>query len=193
MTIHVLPFYTAAEGRMEGTDKLAGAGQRTDSSTFYLDAIRVYETLQPGSAQADEYAQDGEANPSFYEVGAYTTVGGDGVWIDSNGTAGQDQYKNEGPNNEVYLAGGQSITVALPDAYENGKNLFLAARNMENGNGTLLVNGQTLAVTGGSDQYYDITDFATGSAALTIENNSGTRIALTTLKVTDKAEPAEGN
>ena len=193
VTIHVLPFYTAAEGEMKGTDQLAGAGRDTGSSTFYLDAIRVYETLQPGGDYAREYAQDGEANPSFYEVGAYTTVGEKGVWIDSNGTANQSEYENPGPNNEVYLADGQSITVALSGIYSDGQRLFLAARNMENGNGTLRVNGQTLAVTGGSDQYYDITDFVTGSDALTIENNSGTRIALTTLKVTDKAEPAGGN
>ena len=177
---------------MEGTDKLAGAGQDTGSSTFYLDAIRVYETLKPDGEYASEYAPDGEANPSFYEVGASMTIN-NSVWVDTIPKANMEQYKNEGPNNEVYLDNGQSITVDLSEIYSDGQRLFLAARSMENGDGTLQVNGRTLAVTGGSDQYYDITDFATGSDALTIENNSGTRIALTTLKVTDEAGTADGN
>lgn len=192
VTIHVLPFYTAAEGKMKGTDQLAGAGQNTGSSTFYLDAIRVYETLQPGSAQADEYALDGEANPSFYEVGASMTIN-NSVWVDTIPKANMEQYKNEGPNNEVYLDNGQSITVALSGIYSDGQNLFLAARNMENGSSVeLTVGGGTIDVDGGSDQYYDITGLVNGDA-LTIENNSGTRIALTTLKVTDEAGTADGN
>ena len=193
VTIHVLPFYTAEEGEMKGTDQLVGAGQKTASSTFYLDAIRVYETLQPGGDYALEYALDGEANPSFYEVGASMTIN-NSVWVDTIPKADMGQYENEGPNNEVYLDNGQSIAVDLSGIYRDGQNLFLAARNMEDDRSVkLTVGSDTIDVDGGSDQYYDITDFATGSAALTIENNSGTRIALTTLKVTDKAEPAEGN
>ena len=185
VTIKVVPF-----GDPDGAQLNQG---NVTSTNFYLDAIRVYNTRENTAT----YAPDDEAGPSFYEVGDLwleNTDSNEAVWIDGNETAGQSDYEDPGPNNEVYLAEGQSVTLDVSDIYDpDTQDLYLAARNMENGNTVQLrVNSGSIDVNGGSDQYYDITAHMNGTA-LVIENNSATRIALTTIKVTDKATPAGGN
>ncbi len=165
------------------------------TTTFYLDAVRVYAPLGADDAI---YAQDGEDSARFYEVGDLWLQNLDSnetVWIDGNAEAGQSDYEDPGPNNEVYLASRQSVTLNVNGIYDSNKqDLYLAARNMEGGGiVTLQVNSGTIEVNGGSDQYYGISGYVGADGVLVIENGSATRIALTTIKVTDKATPAGGN
>ena len=114
------------------------------SYDFYLDAIRIYDPTgnQNGTAN-DAYKADGEGWPLYKELRnliisapdgfgsditvesegnfATTEVGG-AVFID--GIAGNTviaNYESFGPNNELYLAPGQSVAFQIADAFVNAK------------------------------------------------------------------------
>ncbi len=97
-----------------------------DQYDLYIDAVRIYEPL--GSTGDAIYNADQEGWPTFTELRAMllsansfdsTTddeISG-AVFIDGQGeTAVVEDYKNYGPNNEVYLAPGQAVTFVLNDA-----------------------------------------------------------------------------
>lgn len=107
----------------------------TGSYDFYLDAIRIYDPANDGAADGtddttieDAYKLDGEGWPSYFELrnmvidrktlgDATTTTPITGiVFIDGDAEVGDAQisdYKNYGPNNEIYLAPGQSVAFIL--------------------------------------------------------------------------------
>lgn len=166
--VTVKPFYS---------DLFDVAGK--NSFTFSLDAIRVYNPLNTGNV----YAGDGEANPAFVDLSEQVeSFDSNGTFIDGNPTADKGTYENYGPNHEIYLSAGQSVTLTLSDAA--GKNAQIGARVMEGNTGTIAVDGKSIQVKGGTDQYYEITN-GVGNT-VTITNTGDTRIALTTLKLTSK-------
>ena len=91
---------------------------------FVFDAVRIYEPMKAASAEDQNvaevaYVAHGEKDPQFNEVraqlfkndsygGGYTVS-----YVDSNNTANFEEYKKIGPNNEVYLASGQSIAFTV--------------------------------------------------------------------------------
>ena len=93
---------------------------------FYLDAIRIYNPANNGKDNAtieNAYTTDKEGWPTYYEVrnmlidkgafnGGVTSVSG-AVFIDGSNAPAIADYKNYGPNNEVYLAQNQSIAFKL--------------------------------------------------------------------------------
>ena len=106
----------------------------TGSYDFYLDAIRIYDPANDGAVDGtddttieDAYKLDGEGWPSYFELrnmvidrktlGDATTTPITGiVFIDGDAEVGDAQisdYKNYGPNNEIYLAPGQSVAFIL--------------------------------------------------------------------------------
>ena len=156
-------------------DLFAVAGQ--NSFDFYLDAIRVYNTLENSGV----YATDGEANPIFVPVHErVTNFGASGTLVDGLKEASLGLFKTVGPNNEVYLAPGQSVELAMKDG-ETGT-AQLAARIIS-GTGTAslaLSNGQTVNVKSTVDEYYKV---ASINNTVTIENTSNCTIAVTMLKI----------
>ena len=113
------------------------------SYDFYLDAIRIYDPTGNNNDTANgAYVADGEGWPLYKELrnlivsadsfgsditvesegkSATTEVGG-AVFID--GIAGNTviaNYESFGPNNELYLAPGQSVAFQIADAFVNAK------------------------------------------------------------------------
>lgn len=82
---------------------------------FWLDAIRVYDPMGKDNAT---YEQDNEGYPQYIKLHDELVKTGSSidaklgatVFIDGAAEATIAQYKNYGPNNEVYLANGQAIT-----------------------------------------------------------------------------------
>lgn len=91
--------------------------------SFWLDAVRVYDPA--GNTLDNDYVKDSEVKPIYVEVRkaiigqngftADTNVLANGaVFIDGKSTgATLEDYKNFGPNHEVYLAGNQAIAFRI--------------------------------------------------------------------------------
>lgn len=149
------------------------------SFDFYLDAIRVYNPLQNSSV----YAVDGESAPIFKVLHNLVTKFGDtGTLVDGLEDAKLDQFKTVGPNNEIYLTSGQSVTVDLEESV-SGKNAQVAARLIAGESASLDIGGKSVAVNSTVDQYYTITDGVSGNK-VTITNMGEGTVALTILKLT---------
>lgn len=71
------------------------------------------------------YAGDGEASPTFVDLSKQVESFASGTFIDGNPAADKDTYQNYGPNHEIYLSKGQSVTLTLSDAA--GKNAQIGA------------------------------------------------------------------
>ena len=109
-----------------------------DGYDLYLDAIRIYDPANDGASDGDTdttiedaYKADGEGWPSYIELrnkiitaDSFDNIANDAlttdmeglVFIDGDASVGDAQlkdYKNYGPNNEVYLAKDQSIAFLL--------------------------------------------------------------------------------
>lgn len=141
--------------------------------SFWLDAIRVYDPA--GDALNDEYARDGENVPNYVEVkkvildtGALGNEGAVGaVFIDGKGKDGvtADDYKNQGPNHEAYLAKNQAIAFQL---IANGKpsSVQIGAKLANGTSAKLSITGATcgkaingsLTLNTATDMYYELTN-----------------------------------
>ena len=151
-----------------------------DSFDFYLDAIRVYNPL---GTNINTYDKDGEADPIFKVLhNLVTDFGANGTLVDGLMGADKDQFDYFGPNNEVYLTNGQSVTVDLKDTV-SGKNAQIAARLIAGESASLDIDGKSVAVNSTVDQYYTITGGVNGNE-VTITNNGQGTVALTILKLT---------
>lgn len=173
-TVTVKPFYDTNEKQ-----HLAVDGQ--NNSKFYLDAIRVYNPL--GTSGDTTYYKDGEANAQFINLSkCVTSTAAAGLWVDSDPDADVDTYKNIGPNNEIYLAAGQSVTITLKDTDVSGKSAQIGARLISGtSGGKISVGSQSITVNSTVDQYYTV---GSVSGTITITNNGSGIVALTTLKLT---------
>ena len=145
--------------------------------TFCLDAIRIYNPAQDNTTVEGVHQQDGELYPTYREL-RYMVIKsdtfnqlGDGsvsgvVFIDKTG----DQvtitdYQNYGPNNELYLAGGQAIAFNLSTDGTNIVNVHLGIRAIGGAASVKIYNGKTttaastaaMSITSSTDMYYNIT------------------------------------
>lgn len=157
---------------------------------FWLDAIRVYDPMGKDNAT---YGQDNEGYPQYIKlrdslVGGTATAKDGSVFIDGADKATIDQYKNGGPNNEVYLAYGQAISFTIP-ANTNIASIQIGAK-APNGTANMTVNN-TGAVNGGistaTEMYYKL-DVQPGQQ-VTISNTGDGILSLTNLKITFKTNP----
>lgn len=170
-TVTIKPFYDTNDKQL-----LAVNGQ--ENSKFYLDAIRVYNPLDNGDIY---YTQDGEANAQFINL-SKCGLKSAGLWVDSNPNADVVTYENIGPNNEIYLAAGQSVTITLKDTDVSGKSAQIGARLISGTSGCQIsVNDKQISVNSTVDQYYTV---GSVSGTITITNNGSGIVALTTLKLT---------
>lgn len=172
--------------------------------SFWLDAIRVYD---PAGATLDtEYAKDHENAPNYVRIKqvildseALKTPGATGaVFIDGKGENGvtADDYKNQGPNHEAYLANRQAIAFQLiakdkPTSVQIGAKLASgnSASLKIGGAACAKANGGTLTLKTATDMYYELTDMGWTrdgeeykSNVITLTNDGSGIISLTNLK-----------
>lgn len=175
---------TAAKSRT------ARAAVATTSANVYIDGVRVYNTLNENNG-ANKYTKS-EQNVKYESVYDYVknSLDSDGnstaVYVEYDGN--QDawniaDYKQQGPENEVYLAPGNSIAIAL-DGYTEGDTVQIAAKAI---NGEVSCDGlKTSVLSTATEMYYtaDVTD-NDGSAYVQITNNTGSKgvLALSEMKV----------
>lgn len=162
-------------------------GQSGEANTFYLDAIRIYDPIDPANtADAAEanahYVEDKEANAAVTELrrillSQYTggTLGG-AIYVDGENTDSVSSYENIGPNNEIYLKGGQSIgllieTSADPASVQIGAKAPDGTAVFKAGSDTS--SERTFTLNTATDMYYDITD----TLNFTVKDESGVKSA----------------
>ncbi len=160
-----------------------GAG----SYSFWFDAFRVYNPMGLENKYIEEYVKDNEGYPQYIKLrdqllnnsASATKM----LFIDGAEKASVADYKNFGPNNEVYLADGQAISFTING--ESVKSIQIGAK-APNGAAVLNVNGTVIkTLDTATEMYYDITEQATkGSYKFTITNNGNNILSLTNIKIT---------
>lgn len=157
---------------------------------FWLDAIRVYDPMGKDNVT---YEQDNEGYPQYIKlrdslVGGTATAETGSVFIDGAAKATIAQYKNYGPNNEVYLANGQAISFTVAENKDIAT-IQIGAK-APNGTANMTVNN-TEAVNGGistaTEMYYKL-DVQPGQQ-VTISNTGDGILSLTNLKITFNSKP----
>lgn len=181
---------------------------------FYLDGIRVINPLDSTDTNASiaksAYATDGEANMTVVtlrqkliseaQINEDDTISwneGDNfvLFTDTNGEiTSAEEYKSNGPKEEVYLNNGQSVTFSLNDWDANTNKIYLGVKAPV-GSGTVSINGNTLKINNATDCYYDISGYANittdeeGVKTATFEvKATSSLISVTNIKVTGNAE-----
>lgn len=163
------------------------------SANVYIDGVRVYNTLSENHG-ANKYTNS-EQNVKYESVYDYVKNSLDinddvaenaVVYTEYDGN--QDiwniaDYKQQGPENEVYLTPGSSIAFAL-NGYKEGNTVQIAAKAI---NGEVSCSGlKTSVLSTATEMYYtaDVTD-DDGSAYVLITNNTGSKgvLALSEMKV----------
>lgn len=155
--------------------------------SFWLDAIRVYD---PMGKDIDTYKQDNEGYPQYIKlhdaIVEKTADIKNAVFVDGGVNAKLDQYKDHGPNNEVYLTHGQAISFKLNGDLGSIASVQIGAKT-PNGTGdvaTISVNDQDVKTA--TEMYYAITGDAKKGQLVTIANNGNGILSLTNLKITYK-------
>lgn len=162
---------------------------------FWLDAIRVYDPMGKDNAT---YEQDNEGYPQYIKLHDELVKTGSSidaklgatVFIDGAAEATIAQYKNYGPNNEVYLANGQAITFKIP-ANANIASIQIGAK-APNGTAKMTVTGtdDPKEISSATEMYYKVNVDATAADKVVAIANKGTGIlSLTNLKITFKTNP----
>lgn len=156
--------------------------------SFWLDALRIYNPTGIPATNLD-YMKDKEGYPQFIKLRDAVKAditGANALFIDGAENATITEYKNFGPNNEVYLATGQAISFKLAGNLNNIASVQIGAK-APNGNANLVVNDVELkAIATATEMYYEISKDGKGNFTVT---NTGTGIlSLTNLKITYSAE-----
>lgn len=217
-TLYNIPVYTN-DGLDYGTytvtvTVLKAVSALNYGAEFYLDGIRVINPLDSTDANASvakaAYATDGEANMAVVtlrqkligeaQINDDDTISwneGDNflLFTDTNGRiTSAEEYRSNGPKEEVYLNNGQSVTFALAEWDPNTNKIYLGIKAPV-GSGTVSINGNTVNINNATDCYYDISGYANittdgdgiKTATFKIEATSNL-ISVTNIKVTGNAE-----
>ena len=194
--------------------------QKHGAYDFYLDAIRIYDPANDGKDNPvieDAYKKDGEGWPEYFELRNLiikkndfdSLKGGTGegiVFIDNTLDANNKvtysikDYTNFGPNNELYLAPGQSVAFNL-NVTGDVAGIHLAMKTI-NGSGkaakvkvfaansaTSLID-KTIATA--TDLYYDITTLNGKTVVISNSTDSTAILSITNVKVTYQSEHTDG-
>ena len=178
------------EPRWSARQNLTG----NSSYRFYVDAVRVYNPIDPstmaeGTSAYEAYMADGEYGACYQSVrdllinadsfGATGTAGNAGVaFLEPGVEVTVKNYKAVGPKNEVYLEPGQAIAFNLTTAAQTvPAKLSVGLRLAQGTTGGVTVyskdtTGVPLTVSGATELYRDITEAVTwqsttGSACTT--------------------------
>lgn len=217
-TLYNIPVYTI-DGQNYGTytvtvTVLKAVSALKYGADFYLDGIRVINPLNSKDANYSvansAYATDGEANMTVAtlrqkligeaQINEDDTISwneGDNfvLFTDTNGKiTSAEEYKSNGPKEEVYLNNGQSVTFSLTGWDANTNKIYLGIKAPV-GSGTVSINGNTLNINNATDCYYDISSYANittdkdGVKTATFEvKATSSLISVTNIKVTGNAE-----
>lgn len=152
--------------------------------SFWLDAIRVYDPMGKDNAT---YKKDGEGYPQYIKLHDALVAENveNALFIDGAAKADITDYKNYGPNNEVYLANGQAITFTVP---KNDKiaSIQIGAKAPDGRAATMVVNGEAKEIQSATEMYYKI---GSEGKNFTIANNGNGILSLTNLKITFTDKP----
>ena len=193
-------------------------GKKTGHYDFYLDSIRTYAPAEDYEGYNREYyTKDGEGWPQFIELrkniisAAEATRGGglrisgavffDSIAQDKGEGSDLDDYLSYGPDNEVYLAPGQSISFALL-CQNNGKaidTVQIGAKKLTGHTVNLTAthsaaqDGEApnvIEIISSSDMYYNIGDNLNWqdnvSDVITLTNTGDSAVSITNVKITYK-------
>ncbi len=167
VTVEVLYFASS--------DHRLGEGESGGSYSFIFDSVRIYDPADPDDEEygeiVDAYVKDGEYAP-VYRMVKEAILGRDDLenispdmegtingavfidGIDSTNNAGD--YANPGPNNETYLAHGQSVSFKLY-ANEKPESVHLGAKLAFGTEMTLGIGTEPIVkLTSATDMYYPI-------------------------------------
>ena len=116
------------------------------------------------------------------------------LFTDTNGKiTSAEEYKSNGPKEEVYLNNGQSVTFSLKKWDANTNKIYLGVK-APLGSGSVSINGNTLNINNATDCYYDISGYANittdedvKTATFEVKATSSL-ISVTNIKVTGNAE-----
>lgn len=167
----------------------------SDSYTFVLDAIRVYNPMDKDN---ETYAQDDEGYPQYIKLRDSlvdeNTTNAAAVFIDgSKAETSIANYANYGPNNEVYLAKDQAISFNVPNA-ENIASVQIGAKSPDGGAKMSVTVGSGSAVGTGistaTEMYYKL-DGASKGQQIVIANTGDKLLSLTNLKITFTQKSSE--
>ncbi len=192
-------------------DQYGGSGY-----DFYLDAIRIYDPAGRDDANdviKDAYTSDQEYLPNYYElrnmvIGAsdFGTLSGTDkitgiVFIDGKEEVTTDDisdYISYGPNNELYLAPGQSVVFELYAQPEAGYAVDMVQLAWKSVGGTAKAkiwdpakinasSAEEISVKTATDMYFDITNLDGGTVVIQNTGEAGDSIlSITNIKVTAK-------
>ena len=180
------------------------------NEAFYLDALRIYNSVNVNKEQIGGVDVDNESSAKFVSIREQSllsdntglfTVKGD-VFIDAYLKKNakvvaipkeMTEYTTYGRKTEVVIAPGDSITLTLKDAKAYSK-VQLGARIdaavptdiivPENLTNEVLVNNKNIEVKSSTDMYYTVT--INNEGKLVITNNTNKLLALTKLKLVEK-------
>lgn len=156
--------------------------------SFWLDAIRIYD---PMGVNNGTYTEDNEGFPQYIKLRDAVKAGAtEALFIDGAAKATISEYKNFGPNNEVYLANGQAISFKLDIPAGTQIASVQIGAKAPNGIAKLVVNNVDVVseLKTATEMYYDITEAAKNGGQVTITNNTSNILSLTNLKITYSAE-----
>lgn len=167
-----------------------------NSYSFWLDAVRVYDPMGKSENTGETYKPDGEGYPQYIKLRDAVAnenaslAGNKALFIDGAANATIDQYRNLGPNNEVYLANGQAITFKLTGNLDKIAAVQIGAKSPnsnETNKANMVIGDSNKQLSTATEMYYDITTEAVnnGTAKLVTVINTGEAIlSLTNLKIT---------
>lgn len=191
---------TAAKSRS------ARAAAATPSANVYIDGVRVYNTLNDNNG-AKNYIES-EQNVKYESVYDYVKNSLDvnedvpekpTVYVEYDGK--QDiwniaDYKQQGPENEVYLTPGSAIAFAL-NGYKEGNTVQISAKAISENEDSNGVSSEALnGIATASEMYYTVQpkklDDGTYYVLIDNANDSDAILSLSNLKISSNIQAAEG-
>lgn len=185
------------------------------SYDFYLDAIRIYDPANDGATSntvKEAYVADKEGWPEYFELrnliiktNTFDSLGQDdsiaGIVFIDNTASGKtptiEEYKNYGPNNELYLAAGQAVAFNLNvprNETSNVASIQIAMKTVGNGSANVRVYDAnsaapaTTTISTATDMYRDITGLNGKTVVISNDSNSTAILSITNVKVTYNSE-----
>lgn len=161
------------------TISVAPANALTERCTFYLDALRIYNPLGSDNDTANG-AYDADDEKDLYtkeirnlliEQGSLSSTDEGFVYVDlEDHVEDLQQYREQGPNNEVYLSGNDGVCTTVktadgqaPDSVQigakapNGKAYMSIGIGLDS-KGVNMAWSEDIALSTATDMYYDLTD-----------------------------------
>lgn len=180
-TVEVKVFYNDAFNQTAGS-----------SYSFWFDGFRVYD---PMGKDNSIYTKDDEGYPQYIKLRDAllnnSASAPQMLFIDGAANAGVAEYKNYGPNNEVYLAGGQAIsfrlagnasiaTIQIGAKSPNASDTVKLTMSVKINNTTL----EPKEIGTATEMYYKISESGADAQQVTITNTGDAILSLTNIKIT---------